>query len=206
MNTVLIGMFKKCVECCKEMLISEFRHGHRVCRLCQNEKSRIASAKKYKIIKDSPEYKARQAERHRKRKAKDRAMYLQKKHETYLRNKEWYNANWHVRRAIRAGATEVDRSITISKLMQRDNGICGICNLVIMENPKNHNDKPSIDHIIPIKRGGQHTWENVRLVHCGCNNSRGNKADGEFVPNTSFLSQCNNSANQQSAFQPTLPF
>lgn len=197
---------KHCRVCGEFKLISDFHKHRHVCIDCVVKKRKLDDAEKYKTLKHSPEYKARQAEGHRKRNAKDRARYLQKKHEAYLRNKEWYNANWHARRAIKAGATEVDRSITISKLIERDKGICGICNLAVMANPKKHNDKPSIDHIVPIKRGGQHTWENVRLVHCGCNNSRGNRADGEFIPNTSFLSQRNNSANQQSAIQPSLPF
>ena len=28
---------------------------------------------------------------------------------------------------------------------------------------------PSIDHIIPVSRGGLHSWDNVRLAHFLCN-------------------------------------
>lgn len=28
---------------------------------------------------------------------------------------------------------------------------------------------PSIDHIIPISKGGAHTWENVQVAHFECN-------------------------------------
>lgn len=30
-------------------------------------------------------------------------------------------------------------------------------------------DYPSIDHVIPISKGGTHTWDNVRLAHHHCN-------------------------------------
>jgi 5-methylcytosine-specific restriction endonuclease McrA len=28
---------------------------------------------------------------------------------------------------------------------------------------------PSLDHIIPLSKGGSHTWDNVRCAHFGCN-------------------------------------
>ena len=37
------------------------------------------------------------------------------------------------------------------------------------------NDYPSIDHIIPISKGGQHTWDNVQLAHMICNSIKNNK-------------------------------
>lgn len=38
----------------------------------------------------------------------------------------------------------------------------------------------SVDHIVPLSRGGSHTWENVQLAHLGCNMSKGARyGDGE---------------------------
>ena len=34
---------------------------------------------------------------------------------------------------------------------------------------------PTVDHIIPISKGGTHTWSNVRLLCRGCNTSKYNK-------------------------------
>jgi hypothetical protein len=34
---------------------------------------------------------------------------------------------------------------------------------------------PSIDHMIPVVRGGLHSWKNVKLAHVGCNASKGAK-------------------------------
>lgn len=188
---------KTCKVCGKTKFIIDFPKWLRTCKICHAEENRRNALRYYQEHKDSPEFKAKARAAHKKIVTADRKLYLKKKHETYLRNREWYNSNWHARRAIAAGATEVDRSITISKLMERDKSICGICNLPIIKNPKKHNDKPSIDHIIPIKHGGQHTWANVRLVHCGCNNSRGNRADGSYEVKISFLQESQHSASRQ---------
>lgn len=196
--------FKVCKVCNQTKPISEFAKWLKTCKDCLREIKRLKAKEYYHKHKNSPEYKAKAKAAHRRQAEMNRGLYLKKKHETYLRNKEWYNSNWHARRAIAAGASVVDRSITISKLLEKDGYVCGICNLPILKDVKNHSDKPSIDHIIPIKRGGQHTWENVRAVHCGCNNSRKNQDDGSYQVKTHFLRETLHSANQQSACQLTL--
>lgn len=34
---------------------------------------------------------------------------------------------------------------------------------------------PSIDHVIPISKGGRHSWDNVKLAHRLCNSVKSNK-------------------------------
>lgn len=72
----------------------------------------------------------------------------------------------------------IDKDITLEKLYKRDKGICYICG-----DKCNYNDNeitkegyfiaggtyPSIDHVIPISKGGKHSWNNVKLAHCYCN-------------------------------------
>lgn len=36
-------------------------------------------------------------------------------------------------------------------------------------------DYPSVDHVIPLSKGGTHTWDNVKLAHKRCNSKKGNK-------------------------------
>lgn len=69
-----------------------------------------------------------------------------------------------------------DPSITLKKLYERDGGICQICG-----KPCDWNDMewghsgptyPSLDHIIPRAKGGEHTWDNVQLAHCMCNSKK----------------------------------
>lgn len=67
----------------------------------------------------------------------------------------------------------VDKDITLEALYKRDFGVCYLCG-----KPCDWNDKkdmivgptyPSIDHMIPISRGGLHAWTNVKLAHFECN-------------------------------------
>ena len=71
----------------------------------------------------------------------------------------------HRRRAARYGV-ESER-ISRPELYKRDGGICGLCkkSTTLLD--------ASIDHIIPISRGGPHTWANVQLAHKDCNRRRG---------------------------------
>lgn len=64
----------------------------------------------------------------------------------------------------------VDHSINLMRLYMRDHGVCQICGKPLtMEGDTNSPDYPSIDHIIPISKGGDHTWENVQLACRRCN-------------------------------------
>ena len=71
----------------------------------------------------------------------------------------------------------IDTGITIQKLFRRDKGICYLCGeLCDWEDKETRNNTivcgnqyPSIDHVIPLAKGGLHSWENVRLAHRICN-------------------------------------
>ncbi|MFS0878278.1 helix-turn-helix domain-containing protein [Solibacillus isronensis] len=73
---------------------------------------------------------------------------------------------------------KVDYSVTLDKLHIRDNGVCHLCNKKTNYNDfviTDHNhfiagdNYPSIDHVIPIAKGGLHRWDNVKLAHRRCN-------------------------------------
>ena len=77
-----------------------------------------------------------------------------------------------------------DSSISLDKLYERDNGKCWLCQRQTdwsdkwMDSQGSHitgGNYPSIDHVIPIAKGGPHTWYNVRLAHCRCNTNKGDK-------------------------------
>ncbi|MBP9987992.1 MAG: HNH endonuclease [Ruminococcus sp.] len=72
----------------------------------------------------------------------------------------------------------IDKDISVIKLYERDYGICKICGKPCDLNDKYIDDKgtiicgdnyPSIDHIIPVSKGGIHSWDNVQLAHRKCN-------------------------------------
>jgi len=72
----------------------------------------------------------------------------------------------------------IDNSITLSKLISRDKGKCKLCEGRVKVNDyiktiESHfiagNNYPSIDHVLPVSKGGTHTWDNVQLAHRVCN-------------------------------------
>ena len=86
------------------------------------------------------------------------------------------------KRADRYGCAEFDETITLKKLIKRDDGICQICG-----KPTDQDDitnghigrmYPTLDHIIPLSKGGTHTWDNVQLAHMSCNAGKCDKTSG----------------------------
>lgn len=73
------------------------------------------------------------------------------------------------RRRARLAAVQqepIDRDV----VYQRDGGLCGICGGGVTRSDQ------SIDHIVPLSKGGPHTYANLRLAHVNCNKRRGNRA------------------------------
>lgn len=77
----------------------------------------------------------------------------------------------------RFAGREIDLTITLDALVERDNNICYICGeicdsndfTIVNGNTICGNKYPSIDHVIPASKGGTHTWDNVKLAHRICN-------------------------------------
>ena len=72
----------------------------------------------------------------------------------------------------------IDKDISLEKLFARDKGVCQICGELCDYNDCYTNENgtfiagdmyPSRDHIIPLKQGGKHSWDNIRLAHRRCN-------------------------------------
>ena len=100
---------------------------------------------------------------------------------------------WHdIRRACNRKRYEMVRfraksgkhfnPINIKRLWARDGGKCALCGKRVDINLHRGGngtcpDKMSatVDHIIPISKGGDHAWTNVQLAHFTCNNKRGNR-------------------------------
>ena len=75
------------------------------------------------------------------------------------------------RRVYRNGMP--DGSITLDRLFVRDGGRCRRCGLLMtFGSDPNSDEYPSVDHIIPLSRGGLHRWDNVQLMCRGCNSNK----------------------------------
>lgn len=82
------------------------------------------------------------------------------------------DSNSAQRRAVR-GAREADalvESVTRSVVFQAADWICGICHEQILEATRWPDPQSaSLDHIVPLARGGVHAYSNVQAAHLGCN-------------------------------------
>lgn len=86
----------------------------------------------------------------------------------------------HYDRARKLGLPR-DRGITLRKLIERDGLYCAICGMACIYSGDSKSDLyPSIDHIIPMKKGGGHTWDNVQVAHRICNSIKGAKIGEEY--------------------------
>ena len=89
--------------------------------------------------------------------------------------KRWANrqeadaAKLATRRMRMRNTTGAIEAINPDDLFRRDNGKCGICSCDVSR------DQVSIDHVVPLSKGGSHTWSNVQLAHLRCNIRRGNR-------------------------------
>ena len=85
------------------------------------------------------------------------------------------------RRADRYGCADFDDSITLRELVRRDLGICQICGDPVDDTDitNGHIGRmyPTLDHIVPLSKGGAHTWDNVQLAHMHCNAGKCDRQD-----------------------------
>lgn len=77
---------------------------------------------------------------------------------------------------------KVDTNISLKKLAKRDNYKCQLCGgIVDMSKDTNDDWYGSIDHIVPISKGGTHTWGNVHLAHRYCNTVKNDERRWIFI-------------------------
>ena len=85
-----------------------------------------------------------------------------------------------------------DLSITLAKLYERDGGRCRVCGIVCDWHDINVKEDgvmiagetyPSVDHVLPVAKGGKHEWSNVQLLCRHCNSIKGDRQS----PQSAFL-------------------
>lgn len=76
----------------------------------------------------------------------------------------------------------VTESVNPLKVLERDNYTCQICGCPTPFDKRGtvEHDAPEVDHIIPISKGGSHTYDNLRCACMKCNNNKGDKMPWEF--------------------------
>lgn len=88
----------------------------------------------------------------------------------------------HIARALRYGVPI--EPVNRARVFARDGWVCQIC-----QRPVNkglswpHTESASLDHIVPLSRGGAHSEANARLAHLGCNVGKGATIEaGDLTP------------------------
>lgn len=70
------------------------------------------------------------------------------------------------RRAMLRGAAGAEK-ISRRRVWEREGGRCHICGERVPY------EKATLDHLIPLSKGGEHSYLNVRIAHGPCNSRRG---------------------------------
>ena len=169
---------KSCTQCEKELPLESFHtdasgHGglRSTCKDCLSARMKEWYAKNQ----------VRQRDRQRVRFATNIDIIRERDMLRYRRNREArlqlaIDAT-HRRRARLKGADRADRGITYKALRERDGSNCYHCGEEMSFKSKKFGEyqprRATIEHIIPIARGGLHIWENVALACWECNIRRG---------------------------------
>jgi len=107
------------------------------------------------------------------------------------RSREWAKENPDAVRALcrrRSKRMRDARKVPYldSDIFNRDNWVCQLCDKPIDPNAEYRNDDgsvnleyKSIDHVIPISKGGADAPDNVQAAHLGCNIAKGARFDND---------------------------
>ena len=63
--------------------------------------------------------------------------------------------------------------VSLEEVIRRDKNRCGICGTIVAIGME------SLDHVLPLSRGGEHSYRNVQLAHKRCNSSKGDRIIGQ---------------------------
>ena len=164
--------FLKC-ECCESLFTAKRNYSKYCSSTCRKvveeqkrlrkEKANKKSVRQCKICGDyfAPEY-GNKRRSFCSSECKDKA------------EKQWLKATRKKRKAkIKSVAVH---NITVEKLVKRDRHVCGICGQKVDGRRKSpHPKSATMDHVLPLSRGGWHEWSNVQLAHRKCNEDKSNK-------------------------------
>ncbi len=83
-------------------------------------------------------------------------------------------------RARRATIAGVDsEEFSLDDVIARDGTLCAICGQDVDVSLRGRRPAaPSLDHVIPLSKGGPHVLANAQLAHMGCNSRKGDGRRG----------------------------
>jgi len=86
----------------------------------------------------------------------------------------------HKERARRYGVSY--ETVDPIKVFMRDGYRCQLCNIKLNKKNRgtNRDDAPELDHIIPLSKGGEHSYRNTQCSCRKCNMDKGNQERGQL--------------------------
>lgn len=91
----------------------------------------------------------------------------------------------NIRSRCRKYGVFYDPKVTAKAVIERDGGICQICHKKCDENDRSWGSLgpkfPTVDHIIPLAKGGTHTWGNVQCACALCNSYKRDLTEAKGV-------------------------
>jgi len=191
-NLIIGGTVKTCGSVCNNTYQKERFHNaykkNRKVRLeeqkqwyFKNSESRRNYNKQYRI--DNSEYLQKSNKRWRQDnneilKQKRRQYYVENADEIKERQRQWGKKNLETkrknnqrRRALELNAYVEDVKLTVLRDMYED--ICYLCNQKVIVGDARL--RPVHEHIIPLSRGGEHSYANAGLAHASCNSRKQDK-------------------------------
>lgn len=96
---------------------------------------------------------------------------------TKCRYRVWYPKKRALRRAQTVGNVDPVR------VFERDGWKCQLCGIAAPKRLRGSCDPqaPELDHIVPLSKGGAHTYENTQCAHRSCNMWKGSKPLGQLL-------------------------
>lgn len=90
-------------------------------------------------------------------------------------------ARYRIKTVKRQSKLSVSLRVSVEQLAQRDGEYCYLCQEVIdLTLPRTNRFGATIDHVIPISKGGQDIMDNLKLTHWICNNRKSDKLVGQL--------------------------
>ena len=174
------------------------RHDNVVCRVCEKENVKHRQEERRRIKQEQAKEKQEQNKKKQEQRKKDRfwckdfsqqhfricvmcgQLFLSSNNRKLCCSEKCTKKrqNSKDKRVARIKGAMIDRDISLKILYQKEHGVCYLCNgkcswsdYYIDRNGQKITGGmyPSIDHVIPLAKGGKHSWENVRLAHRECN-------------------------------------
>lgn len=180
---------RTCSECQVRLPLTDFCADKRAtlgrranCKSCVKARSRAS----YYV---NPENRSARVRRYRREnvddiRAKDSIRYERDK----PRRIELATEAVHRRRALMQ-STKLLPGITIRALRVKHGDLCCYCSVTMTFEPSRDRrfipDKATLEHVVPLSRGGLHDWENTRLACWQCNVRKNNKLTTEWTAPTS---------------------